>query len=101
VTDGEKVVEKLVQMKNRPQALLVTNDQVAIGIKAQCEQAGISVPGELAIIGFDNHPLSSYLQITTIELPLKEMAETLFTLVGSKVPQKIELPFRFIERKSV
>jgi DNA-binding LacI/PurR family transcriptional regulator len=99
--DGEKVVEKLVQMKNRPQALLVTNDQVAIGIKAQCEQAGISVPGDLAIIGFDNHPLSSYLQITTIELPLKEMGETLFTLVGNKVTQKIELPFRFIERKSV
>lgn len=101
VTDGEKVVKKLVQMKDRPQALLVTNDQVAIGIKAQCEQAGILVPGDLAIIGFDNHPLSSYLQITTIELPLKEMGETLFTLVGNKATQKIELPFRFIERKSV
>ncbi|TYR80924.1 LacI family DNA-binding transcriptional regulator [Priestia megaterium] len=101
VTDGDWIVKQLLNMKKRPTALLVTNDQVAVGVMTRCAQEGISVPSDIAIIGFDNHPLTSYLQITTIQLPLIEMGEKLFYLFLHPEHQKIELPFQLIERKTV
>ncbi|MBM7703666.1 LacI family DNA-binding transcriptional regulator [Metabacillus iocasae] len=100
--DGERVASRLIKLTSRPTALLVTNDQVAAGLVLQCQHLGIRVPEDLAIIGFDNQSISHVLQLTTIELPLKELGRQLFQLFLHKDNVKhIEVSTQLIKRLTV
>ncbi|MEC1520752.1 LacI family DNA-binding transcriptional regulator [Neobacillus niacini] len=96
--DGEKVIKQLKDMDTPPSALLVTGDQVAAGIVTYCKTQNISIPDELAIIGFDNQPIAKMMNITTIEIPLEEMGKNLFLqAVNSDILNK-EISVKLIER---
>lgn len=99
--DGEKVVKQLKEMSQPPSALLVTSDQVAAGMVTCCQKQGISIPGNLAIIGFDNEPIAKMMDITTIEIPLVEMGKNLFLQAINDEGSNHEVTFQLIERGSV
>ena len=99
--DGEKVIKQINEMDAPPSALLVTNDQVASGIVTCCHNQNISIPDELAIIGFDNQPIAQMMNITTIDLPLEDMGNNLFLqAVNGDVSNK-EMFVKLIERGTV
>ncbi|MEH7255453.1 substrate-binding domain-containing protein, partial [Neobacillus niacini] len=99
--DGEKVINRLKEMDPPPSALLVTNDQVAAGIVTFCQSQNISIPDELAIIGFDNQPIAKMMNITTIEIPLEEMGKSLFLQAVNSVIANKEISVKLIERGTV
>lgn len=99
--DGEKVIKQLNKMEKPPSALLVTSDQVAAGIVTYCQKQDISIPGKLAIIGFDNEPIAKMMEITTIDIPLVEMGKKLFLQAINDELSNDEVSFHFIERGSV
>ena len=88
-------------MKERPTALLVTSDQVAAGLVISCSKFNLRIPEDLAIIGFDNEPISKLMNITTIEIPLVEMGKSLFKQAIQKDISSKELPVTLIERETV
>ncbi|AXI07758.1 LacI family transcriptional regulator [Oceanobacillus zhaokaii] len=99
--DGEKVINQVKLMNIAPSALLVTSDQVAAGIVVSCQKQQISIPDDIAIIGFDNQPIAKMMDITTIEIPLMEMGRNLFLqTINSEISNK-EVPVKLIERKTV
>ncbi|MBN3553180.1 LacI family DNA-binding transcriptional regulator [Fictibacillus nanhaiensis] len=102
VEDGVSVAEYLLNMKNCPTALLVTNDQVAAGILMGCRENGLAVPNDLAIMSFDNQPISKVMHLTTLEIPFVEVGKKLFqqALNGQDVSHE-EVHVRLIERKTV
>lgn len=102
VEDGVSVVENLLDMKNRPTALLVTSDQVAAGILTACRENDLFVPDDVAIMSFDNQPISKVMHITTLEIPFVEVGKKLFqqSLNGQEVSHE-EIQVRLIERKTV
>ena len=73
--DGVRTAHKLKKMQDLPEALIVAGDEVAIGVMTEAEKLGIQVPEDLAIIGFDNQPISQVLQLTTIDQNLKEIGK--------------------------
>lgn len=105
--DGVEVARKLMELEERPTALLVTGDQVAAGIMAEAGRQGLVIPDDLAIIGFDNHPISRVLRITTIDNRLDETGSRAFRLLVDRITGSrnqadgIELPFRLISRSTV
>lgn len=101
--DGERVVEKIIEMPDPPTALLVTNDDVAAGIVTCARNRQISIPNDLALIGFNNQPIAKIMDITTIEIPLVEIGRKLF-LQGIAENQEIsyqEIPVRLIKRGTI
>jgi DNA-binding LacI/PurR family transcriptional regulator len=101
--DGEQVIERIKQMANPPSALLVTGDEVAAGIVTSAHYRNISIPDDLAIIGFNNQPIAKMMNITTIEIPLVEIGRQLFLQAiqeGKDVTYQ-EIPIKLIERKTV
>jgi DNA-binding LacI/PurR family transcriptional regulator len=101
--DGEKVIERIKQMADPPSALLVTSDEVAAGIVTCAQSQHISVPGDLALIGFNNQPITKMMNITTIEIPLVEIGRSLF-LQGINEMNEVsykEIPVTLIERGTV
>lgn len=69
--DGPRALAALMQMPDSPTAVLCYNDLAAIGLLASAVKAGLRVPGELSVVGFDNIPLSAYATppLTTIDQP--------------------------------
>lgn len=99
--DGVKVVNQIKAMDTPPTALLVTNDQVAAGIIASCQKEQISIPDQLAVIGFNNQPIAEIMNITTIGIPLVEMGHNLFLQSISEETSNKEFAVSFIERGTI
>lgn len=75
VAAGERAVEEFVSLRDRPTALLAGNDQVAFGLISSLGSRGMSVPGDISVVGFDGLPLgaSSNPPLTSVQQPLPEM----------------------------
>ena len=105
--DGVKVAHKLKEMQHLPEALIVAGDEVAIGVMTEAEKLGIQVPEDLAIIGFDNQPISQVLQLTTIDQNLNEIGRKAFEMFyrqtsdGRSKQEKVEIPYELVERSTV
>ena len=100
--DGERVISRIKQMADPPTALLITSDEVAAGIVTCAQQQNISIPSDLALIGFNNQPIAKMMNITTIEIRLVEMGRKLFLqgIVDKEISYQ-EIPVTLIERQTV
>lgn len=102
-----RVAHKLKGMQHLPEALIVAGDEVAIGVMTEAEKLGIQVPKDLAIIGFDNQPISQVLQLTTIDQNLKEIGKKAFEMFYRQISdesskqEKVEIPYELVERSTV
>ncbi|HGH7181918.1 LacI family DNA-binding transcriptional regulator [Bacillus cereus] len=105
--DGVRTAHKLKGMQDLPEALIVAGDEVAIGVMTEAEKLGIQVPEDLAIIGFDNQPISQVLQLTTIDQNLKVIGKKAFEMFYRQISdesskqEKVEIPYELVERSTV
>jgi LacI family transcriptional regulator len=58
---GFRAVRRLLALQPRPTALFAANDSTAIGAMSALREAGVSVPRELAVAGFDDIPIARFL----------------------------------------
>lgn len=60
---------------HRPKALVCFNDRLAFGAYQALAEAGLSVPGDVSVIGFGDHPIASWMRprLTTISVPYYEL----------------------------
>jgi len=68
---GAAAMRRLLQSTHRPTAVFVCNDMMAIGALHAAHEAGIAVPAQLAIVGFDDIELAAYTSppLTTVAQP--------------------------------
>jgi len=103
------MMELLEQGEELAPCYFADNDYIAIGAINALQKKGIRIPEDIAIIGFDNIPMASYLEpsLTTINVPKKYMGETavkrLVEIMNSRVhlPVKIEVSTTLKKRRSV
>lgn len=99
--------ERLIQ-PDRPSAIFAANDQLALAVQRAGRHVGLSIPQDLALVGFDNLEISSNLDIplTTIAQPAFEIGCTAWNILHAKITKAstgIErqiLPVRLIVRRS-
>lgn len=104
IRDGEQLVRSLMSETDRPDAILCSNDLVAVGVLSEARRQQLDVPRDLAIIGFDNSELSQALGITTVQNPIAGQAENAFLLLApALLGQDMDLrplSFKLIERET-
>lgn len=82
--EGEECVEKLLSARTRPTAVFCANDLLALGLMRGLIKHGISIPGDMALVGYDDVEFASVLStpLTSIRQPKYELgraaAELLF-----------------------
>ncbi|HEY4045464.1 MAG TPA: LacI family DNA-binding transcriptional regulator [Acidobacteriaceae bacterium] len=78
---GQAAMIEMLKLRVLPTAVLASNDLTAIGIMGAIQAAGLRVPDDISVVGFDDIALSSFMQppLTTIRLPRAEIAEWAFT----------------------
>jgi LacI family transcriptional regulator len=64
---GIEAAKELFSIDQPPTAIFAANDQSAIGVIKVAEAAGIRIPEDLSLVGFDNIPEAAYHNLTTID----------------------------------
>jgi LacI family transcriptional regulator len=108
-TTGYSEMEALLALANRPTAIFAANDLMAIGAIFAVQNAGLRVPEDVAVMGFDDIPAAHLVrpQLTTVrqfqERTGQQAAELLFQRLRRSVPDEvhaIEMPYEIMIRES-
>ena len=80
---GYQAGRELLEMPDRPTAVFASNDLMAFGAIHAARDLGLSVPGDLAMVGFDNIQLSSYFNptLTTVEIPMYNLGTAAMKMI--------------------
>jgi len=100
---------KILSLNPMPDAFFACNDYMAIGAMAALQKAGVRIPGDMGIAGFDDIPSARYNTpaLTTVRVPVydlgRQSAERLMALLqadGSPAPARCMLPSELVVRSS-
>jgi len=99
---------ELLRHDRRPTAVFCINDLMALAVLNAARKAGIRVPAQLSVIGFDDIELASWeaFNLTTVRQPLVEMARTAVDLLAARIesPQdairRLRFPSLLVRRNS-
>lgn len=95
---GRRVAGRLLAVGGLPRALVCANDQTAIGVMTVLQQAGLRVPQDIAITGFDGIQLGEHVRpgLTTVVQPMRELGDTAVRLLQERIADAA-LPTRATE----
>ncbi|WP_432135753.1 MULTISPECIES: LacI family DNA-binding transcriptional regulator [unclassified Streptomyces] len=101
-------MRELLDLPDPPTAVFVCSDRMALGVYGAVAERGLSVPGDISVVGFDDLPESRWAgpPLTTVRQPLAEMAATalrlLVRMMDGEHPEgtRTELSTRLVQRAS-
>jgi len=109
IAAAEKATDELLEMQDPPTAFLAGNGLITAGVLRTLDRAGLRVPGDVAVVGFDDFDLMSALspRLTAVRQPTRELgrraAELLFDRLegrDSSPPRHLVLPTELVVRGS-
>ena len=82
---GLKCGEHLLSLPEPPTAVFAGNDAMAVGVYQAVRRAGLRVPEDLSIVGYDDSPIATHIWplLTTVRLPIRMMGRTAAQLLVS------------------
>jgi LacI family transcriptional regulator, repressor for deo operon, udp, cdd, tsx, nupC, and nupG len=72
---GAEAMNSLLTLDEPPTAVFACSDEMAIGAMQVAQDAGLRVPGQLSIVGFDDHDVAEYVGLTTIRQDVSGLGE--------------------------
>ncbi|GHD26595.1 LacI family transcriptional regulator [Nocardiopsis kunsanensis] len=103
---GELAVGELLSHQSPPTAVLAESDNVALGAHRALRRSGVPVPGAISLMGFDDHDVSSALDLTTVDQAPQTLGRVTGHLVADLVQGRrpsdtcVELPVQIVPRQS-
>lgn len=102
-------MEQLLTQQSRPTALFVFSDPMALGVISAAHMAGLHVPEDLSVIGYDDVPMAGFFSppLTTIHQPKYRLGHKAAKILLAKVNKEesdskvLTLHPELIERNSV
>jgi LacI family transcriptional regulator len=90
---GRTGMEQLLGHDSPPRAVFCVNDVIAFGALDAAREAGVRVPDELWVVGFDDTAMASWgaFALTTVRQPVREMAQTGIRLLLERIDGHFEL----------
>jgi len=105
---GFEAMQQLLAGGEPPSAVFAQNDRMALGAIRALREAGLEVPEQVSVVGFDDIPLAAYLDppLTTVRQPMRESGKLAARLVirtlgnPSRPPEQVFTESRLIKRRS-
>jgi LacI family transcriptional regulator len=104
------LTRQLLALRRPPTAIFAASDVQAFGVLDAAARAGLAVPGDLSVVGFDDIELAAAIGLTTVRQPLRESGRLgaqmlLWALAGDQAsppPPRLELPaLEVVARRTV
>lgn len=92
---GYRLAHELMALSTPPDAIFCASDSLAVGALDALHELGLEIPGDVAVVGFDNREFAAHQRppLTTVALPLYEMGklagELLMAAVHGETPEPI------------
>ena len=86
---GHRAVKQLLDLQHRPTAIFAANDSMAIGALSALREAGLRVPEDIAVAGFDDIPMARYMNppLSTVHVDISKLGERAAALLLSSLHQ--------------
>ena len=103
-TSGVSLASDLLATSDPPSAIVAASDTQAFGALEAARDAGLRVPGDVSVIGYDDIEIAEYLGLTTIRQPLfalgVEGVELLLDSIANPppAPRRVLLPVELVVR---
>lgn len=103
---GAVAMRELLGRGAKFDAVFAANDLMAVGALGVLREAGLAVPGDVALAGFDDAPVASTTEppLTTMRQPFervaREMVRLLLEMIDGGPPSRVSLPTQFVQRES-
>jgi DNA-binding LacI/PurR family transcriptional regulator len=96
---GVSAARRLLEEPALPTAVFAANDLVAAGLLGGLEQAGVDVPGDVSIVGYDNISLAhlAHVSLTTVHQPRSDMGQMALELLLDRVHNRRDNIVRVVE----
>ena len=93
---GYQAMSALLGIRPRPTAVFIASDMMATGALHATHEAGLAVPDDLAVVGFDDVPLASFVNppLTTIRQPIYELGTIAVKLLIEQLTQPAPTPLQ-------
>lgn len=100
IVEGHQVMREVIAAGDVPGAVLCSNDYLAMGALAACQACGITTPGDVSIVGFDDLEIAAFLSppLTTVRVPASEIG----TRAAAIMVEHLErgAPFQSVEMQA-
>ena len=105
---GYMMMQELLTLKDRPTAVFAASDAIAVGAMKAVFEAGLKIPEDISVAGFNDDEMSSYTtpSLTTVYAPAYDMGQygaNLIIAAGNlsiSTPVRVKLPCRPVIRNS-
>jgi DNA-binding LacI/PurR family transcriptional regulator len=99
-----QAMRQLLRLRQRPDAVFACNDVAALAALQVCQDAGLRVPQDIAVVGFDDIPAAAAAQpaLTTLRVDKEGLGRAGVELImrGHELPQQTTLPVELVVRAS-
>lgn len=87
IEGGMKAAATLLALRTPPTAVLCSNDMTGLGVMRKCYEEGLSIPGDLSVVGFDDIKLAQFVlpPLTTVRMSQAKLARMAFRALLAKV----------------
>ncbi|MEO8622234.1 MAG: LacI family DNA-binding transcriptional regulator [bacterium] len=84
---GQDAMQKLLALDTPPDAVFAANDMMALGAMSVVREAGLRVPDDIALVGFDNVPMTALTTpgLTTMSMPMTELGDAAACLLEAQL----------------
>jgi GntR family transcriptional regulator, arabinose operon transcriptional repressor len=106
--DDLSALTAFLARSDRPTAIVALNDYLAVKVMRACRDAGLKIPGDLALIGFDDTDIAAQMEIplTSVSQPIHEIGAQAIRILVNKIKentqetQRVVLPTHLVIRES-
>ena len=107
ITEGHGAIRQLLQSGVKFTAVVASNDNSAIGAMRAIQEAGLRIPQDIAVIGFDDEPgaIAQVPPLTSVHVPLNHIGEQALLLMvdhlkGLATLDSVQISPRLVKRQS-
>lgn len=107
--DGVDAARQFLALSERPSAMCIVNDQVAVAFCSEVQAAGVSIPDQLSVVGHDDRPIARFgsVPLTSVSHPIGKVSDLLISLLRQRIeeqstdpPQRFWIRGELVERQS-
>lgn len=107
VGGGEEATVELLGRRHLPTAIFAESDEMAFGALRALKRVGLRVPEDMSVIGFDDHPMAEYFELTTMAQDVRAQGHDIAQQLVSSVlapqeanPLKLHAPTQLVVRNT-
>jgi DNA-binding LacI/PurR family transcriptional regulator len=92
IDGGREATRRLLAHDERPSAIFAESDEMAYGALREIHEAGLRVPEDVAVIGFDDQPFADLMALSSIRQPVAEQALDITTRLLALIAEDADAP---------